>query len=127
MLLGSDQLAWLQTRLQAAAASKQRVVVFAHASVRPEATYYGDAACWNSVEVSSLLDSFSDNVVAMISGHDHHFGEARSEAGIYHRILEAAVEGEYGVPTHAVLELHDNCIKLVGRGAVRSWEQSFSS
>eukprot|EP00931_Biecheleriopsis_adriatica_P075345 TRINITY_DN49235_c0_g1_i1.p1 TRINITY_DN49235_c0_g1~~TRINITY_DN49235_c0_g1_i1.p1 ORF type:complete len:314 (-),score=52.52 TRINITY_DN49235_c0_g1_i1:32-973(-) len=125
--VGSDQLAWLRTRLQAATSSKQRVVVFAHASVRPEATFYGDAACWNSTEVSSLLDSFSDIVVAMIVGHDHHFGEARSEAGIYHRILEAAMEGEPGVPTHAFLELADNSIKLVGRGAVRSWEQQFES
>lgn len=124
--VGRDQLVWLQARLQAAALSKQRVVVLAHAPVRPEATFHGAAACWNSAEVSSLLDSFRGTVIAMISGHAHRYGEARSEAGIYHRILEAAMEGEPGVPTHAVLELYENAIKLVGRGAVRSWEQKLT-
>eukprot|EP00933_Yihiella_yeosuensis_P027666 TRINITY_DN21570_c0_g1_i1.p1 TRINITY_DN21570_c0_g1~~TRINITY_DN21570_c0_g1_i1.p1 ORF type:complete len:195 (+),score=33.98 TRINITY_DN21570_c0_g1_i1:429-1013(+) len=126
--VGKVQLKWLRERLEAAAAAKERVVVLAHASLRPDATYFGDAVCWNCGEVCELLDSFtSDVVAAVITGHDHYGGEAESDAGIYHRVLEAAMEGEVGVATHAVLELQGDTIRLRGRGKIRSWEKTFPS
>jgi len=123
--VGAAQLSWLRGRLEAAAEAGDRVVVLGHAALRPEATIYGDAVCWNCHEVSSLLDSFHHVVAAVITGHDHHFGQAVSEAGVQHRVLEAAMEGGVGVPTHAILELEGDTIRLVGRGEVRHWERSF--
>jgi len=91
--VGDEQLAWLRERLQAASESCERVVVLGHASLHPEATIYGDAVCWNCHKVSSLLDGYSHVVAAVITGHDHRGLEAASPKGVYHRVLEAAMEG----------------------------------
>jgi len=115
-------MAWLRERLQAAAEAHDRVVVLSHASFQPEATIYGDAVCWNCREVSALIDTYSRIVAAVITGHDHRGFEVSSAAGVYHRVLEAAMEGPPGVPTHAVLELDGDTIRLLGRGEVRSWD-----
>lgn len=54
----------------------------------------GDGGRGRPEEVSDLLDEFPLVVATVITGHDHHYGDARSGAGVYHRILEAAMEGE---------------------------------
>ncbi|CAK0809921.1 unnamed protein product [Prorocentrum cordatum] len=120
--VGAAQLGWLQGRLEAARARGERAVVLAHAALRPEPTYYGDAVCWNWQEVSGLLDGFSGVVAAAITGHDHHGGLVDTEAGVRHCVLEAALEGPAGGPAHAVLELHSGSVRLVGSGSVRSWK-----
>jgi len=122
--VGEEQLCWIRERLQAAAEARERVVVLGHASLHPEATIYGDAVCWNWQEVSAILDSYSHIVAAVVTGHDHRGMEAASAAGVYHRVLEAAMEGPPGVPTHAILELEGDTIRLLGRGQVRSWERT---
>lgn len=123
--VGDEQLKWLHERLNEAAGARERVVILAHAPLCPEATIYGDAVCWNYQQVSSVLDRFPEVVAAVITGHDHRLGEAASEAGIYHRILEAAMEGPEGVPTHAILELECDTIRLLGKGHTKSWERTF--
>jgi len=122
--IGEQQMGWLRGRLGMARESMQRMVVLSHAPLQPEATYYGDAACWNCHEVSDLLDSFQDVVALVVTGHDHIGGEAVSKGGIHHRVLEAAMEGAKGEPTHAFLELcpGNPGLRLVGRGAVRHWK-----
>lgn len=119
--VGPEQLQWVKDRLCAAAAAQERVVVLAHASLLPEVTYFRDAVCWNGPEVAALLDSFGPSVVpAVFTGHDHFGMDGESKTGIYHRVLEAAMEGPLGTPTHAVLELRADGIALRGSGKVRS-------
>lgn len=125
--VGKEQLAWIQGRLKAAEEAGDRVVVLSHAALHQDVTYYGDAVCWDWRQVSCLLDSFPHVVAAVITGHDHHLGELVSEGGIYHRVLEAAMEGEVGVPTHAILELRGDLVRIVGRGNVKSWEKTFAA
>jgi len=122
--VGEKQIDWLRERLELARESMERTVVLAHAPLQPEATYFGDAACWNCQEVSDLLDCFPDVVALVVTGHDHYGGEVVSKGGIHHRVLEAAMEGAKGVPTHALLELCPGSpgLQMVGRGAVRHWK-----
>merc|ERR1712183_1113471 len=120
--IGAEQLQWLQDRLKAARANGDRMVLLTHAPLRPEPTYYRDALCWNWDEVDAVLDAHADVVAAVISGHDHFGGDVLSAAGVYHCIMEAAMEGELGTPTHAVLELYSTGLALRGQGSVRSWE-----
>eukprot|EP00406_Dinophysis_acuminata_P068934 CAMPEP_0179292966 /NCGR_PEP_ID=MMETSP0797-20121207/43129_1 /TAXON_ID=47934 /ORGANISM="Dinophysis acuminata, Strain DAEP01" /LENGTH=295 /DNA_ID=CAMNT_0021002097 /DNA_START=37 /DNA_END=921 /DNA_ORIENTATION=- len=110
--VGEEQLEWLHGRLQAASDARDRVVVLSHAPLRPDVTIYRDAVCWNWEQVNDLLESYPSTVAAVITGHDHHVGEVVSKRGIYHRVLEAAMEGAVGTPTHAVLELSGTRISL---------------
>jgi len=121
--VGAEQLAWVRSRLTVASEAQEQMVVLAHAALHIDATCYGDALCWNWEEVSGLLDAFPHVVAAVITGHDHYGGSATSAGGIHHRVLEAALEGAVGAPTHAVLELRGRAVRLAGRGHVRSWAQ----
>merc|ERR1711971_151856 len=107
--VGPEQLHLIKERLASAAETKDRVVALAHAPLLPDVTYYQDAVCWNGPEVSAVLDSFGPAVVpAVITGHDHYGKDWFSAKGIYHRVLDGALEGALNTPTHAVLELRDN-------------------
>mmetsp|Transcript_61621 Transcript_61621/g.102270 ORF Transcript_61621/g.102270 Transcript_61621/m.102270 type:complete len:103 (+) Transcript_61621:1-309(+) len=95
--------------------------------MNPETTYYADSMCWDWRAAEQVLEAWPQVVAAVITGHDHFGRSATSASGIYHRVLEAAMEGEPGVATHAVLELQGDRVELQGRGAVQSWQTRLSS
>jgi len=123
--VGPEQLQWLTSRLQAAQGAGDHAVVLTHSPLRPEPTYYRDAVCWNWQEVDTVLNSFPTVVAAVITGHDHHGGQTTSDAGVFHCVVEAAMEGEANEPAHGILDLYPNGLSLRGKGHVQSWERTF--
>ena len=106
--LGRKQLAWLAGRLAAAGKARRRAIVCCHMPAYPPDSHnlYDDA------DALKVIDGHS-NVVAWISGHNH-AGNYAVRKGVHHLTLKGMVETHENA--FAVVEVHANCLKVVGCG-----------
>ena len=104
--VGSRQLAWLRSILEAATEQRELVFVFSHLAVS-DRVVRPDGIMWNADEVKALLHQFPC-VVAIFAGHDHNGGFATDEMGLHHIVppapLESTSDDAFGVVT-----VHDDC------------------
>ena len=83
--LGREQIDWLKSELKAAAETGERVLIFCHVILHPEACG-GSTMVWDYPEALEAIrsDEASGCVVAVLCGHDH-FGQYHcDEAGVHH-------------------------------------------
>ena len=122
--LGSAQLAWFASELQAAKAAGQRCIVFCHQPVC--AADKPQSVLWNSEEVREVMKR-EGNVAAWLAGHDHD-GQHSFVDGIYHLVPPAPIEAPVGEKAFGVIDCYDDklCLNWVGRTpskpTLRPWE-----
>ena len=110
--VGKQQLAWMRGVLKSATENEQRVVLFCHFPVHPEA---GGASLllWNHQQVTGLLDEFKC-VAAWFNGH-HHTGGYAEVKGVHHVTFLGMVEAPKR-NAYAVLDVFESRLVLQGVG-----------
>ncbi|HUT23105.1 MAG TPA: LamG-like jellyroll fold domain-containing protein, partial [Sumerlaeia bacterium] len=103
-----DQIAWLETTLNAAAAAGEQVVAFGHHPLDSIAT---------GRQVIDLFEA-SGRVAAYFAGHEH-AGGYRVEDGIHYVTVEGMVETA-DTTAYGVVEVYANHLRVVGYGRVKS-------
>ena len=127
--LGAAQRAWLDRELAAAAAARERAMVFTHvpvyvdpaADATDSTTSPRQCQLWDADEVQAVLAKHR-HVAAVFTGHYHFGGYARDGHGVHHITLASPLavnhaaqpEGHKGC--FAVVELHDGHFDVVGHG-----------
>ena len=83
--LGEEQLTWLRGELGAAARMGERVLIFCHVILHPEACG-GSTMVWDYEQALDVIRSeeAAGCVVAVMCGHDHFGQYHRDEAGVHH-------------------------------------------
>jgi hypothetical protein len=89
--IGDAQREWLRQTLRAAAAARERAIVFCHFPVLPESCRR-EHLLWNWREILGIVES-APAVAAWFSGHDHLGGYA-VRAGIHHVTVPGVVEND---------------------------------
>lgn len=115
--LGAQQLAWLQERLEAAAACGERVAVLCHVLIHPKSSDER-TLLWNWQEVLAVLQSEAGRAVQLVvSGHQHHGGFFTDQLGIHYLVLESPLLTSPGMPgCFLVIEAGDAHLELEGFG-----------
>ena len=110
--LGSTQLSWLESELEAARTNDERVIICAHQPFHHDST---NLLCLtlNYEEILKSIQRFNDVVIATFSGHTHWPGDA-IDKGIHHIVFSAVLESEPGIDTYAVIRLFDDFIRIQG-------------
>jgi hypothetical protein len=103
-----DQVAWLETTLNAAAAAGEQVVAFGHHPLDSIAT---------GRQVIDLFEA-SGRVAAYFAGHEH-AGGYRVEHGVHYVTVEGMVETA-DTTAYGVVEVYANHLRVVGYGRVKS-------
>lgn len=118
--MSDEQFAWLEQRLDEAAAAGEMVVVFGHYPLWPEDQHN----MWNYEE---LLDLFAryDNVVAYLDGHNH-AGNYGERDGIHYVNLEGMVETATET-AYAVVEVYDDRMVITGTGRATDRDLPFAA
>jgi len=117
--VGAVQLEWLRQELTAAQRAGQRVIVFTHLLLHPEASVLGGKTLlWNYEQVLDLLAACGGSVSAVISGHQHEGGNFTDpDTGIHHIAMQSPLLAD---PGHrgpfALLEATSECLTLSGYG-----------
>lgn len=122
--VGKEQMEWLNGVLQEATELKQKVVVCCHLPLDPGASSK-EALLWNYDEVMELIHRYNC-VKVCLAGHDHKGGFSIDSHGVYHRVLEAALECPPGTDAFGYINVHDDRISLVGTGKMESVDMYFN-
>lgn len=122
--VGKEQMDWLNGVLQEATELKQKVVVCCHLPLDPGASSTA-ALLWNYDEVMELIHRYNC-VKVCIAGHDHKGGFSTDSHGVYHRVLEAALECPPGTDAFGYVNVYDDMISLVGTGKMDSVDMYFN-
>lgn len=107
--LGSEQIVWLKNTLDKACKAGEKVILFCHMPVFPKCR----PNLWNDQEVVKILESYNC-VTAYIAGHMHE-GNYGVKNGIHYLTMNALVETS-DTNSHAVIEVHDDYLKVIGYG-----------
>lgn len=118
--VGSAQLAWFDAECRAAAAARERVIVFAHHPVYPENPHNA----WNAADVLATIDRHR-HVVAWLNGHNH-AGAFAARDGVPFLTLRGMVETA-DTTAFAVAAVHADRLVLTGHGREPSRELVFRS
>ncbi|XP_028781784.1 manganese-dependent ADP-ribose/CDP-alcohol diphosphatase-like [Neltuma alba] len=122
--VGKEQMEWLNGVLEEATELKQKVVVCCHLPLDPGAST-GEALLWNYDEVIDLIHRYNC-VKLCLAGHDHKGGFCIDSHGVYHRVLEAALECPPGTDAFGYINVYTDRISLVGTGRMASEDMHFS-
>jgi hypothetical protein len=117
--ISQQQLAWLESKLEAAQQEKQRVIISNHFPVYPEDSHN----LWNDREVVNLLTRFPQ-VVAYFNGHNH-AGNYGQKEHVHFLNFTGMVETE-GQNTFAAVEVYPDHLKVRGYGREGSRKMFFS-
>ncbi|MGD1892767.1 MAG: metallophosphoesterase [Cyclobacteriaceae bacterium] len=115
--VGSQQLNWLQDRLQSAQSAQQKVIVMGHYPLYPEDPHY----LWNADEVVDILEQ-TDNVVAYLNGHNH-AGNYGQKNGIHFLNFKGMVDTP-DQNTFATVHVYSDRLEVEGFGREDSRELS---
>ena len=113
--LSITQLDWLDTQLDAADQSGERVIVLCHFPTYPHLSFSATDNLWNDIEVVSCLESHHC-VAAYFCGHYHAGGYAENN-GIHYVIFQAMLISELET-AYAVVTVFNNRIEIDGFGRV---------
>lgn len=108
--VGAEQLAWLQSELDAAATAGERVIVLGHCPI--VGTNPHNAL--NAAEILAVLEA-TPHVIAYLNGHDH-AGRYEHVNGIHHLNLHGMVEHPAPDTAYAIITVTDETIDVAGRG-----------
>jgi hypothetical protein len=110
---GDEQLAWLNSELDAATANKETVLVFGHHPILPNEGH----AIWNAPEVNRLLQA---NPVAKLylNGHNH-AGHYLDSEGLHYLTLDGMVETR-DTNAFGVANLYPDRLEITGYGRQES-------
>lgn len=109
--LGSDQLAWLEAKLDEACDAQQRVVLYCHFPVFPENVHN----LWNAAVVLELIDDHPC-VKAYLNGHNH-AGNYAERHGVHFLTLKGMVDTQQ--TSYAVVEVQKDTLFIHGFGRER--------
>jgi manganese-dependent ADP-ribose/CDP-alcohol diphosphatase len=123
--VGKDQLDWLDLKLKDATNLNQKVVICCHVPLDPGAASE-ETVLWNFEEVMSVIHRYNC-VKVCLAGHDHQGGHSVDSHGIYHRVLEAALECPPGRDAFGYIDVYDDRISLVGTDRMADTEMVFHS
>eukprot|EP01052_Picozoa_sp_SAG31_P023680 SAG31_NODE_1968_length_6780_cov_1.940129_3_plen_239_part_00 len=112
--IGTAQREWLKHTLEAAAAMKERVLVFGHSPLLPGASDEVHCA-WDAADTAAVLDAH-ECVQAYFCGHDHRGGYQQSEAGVHHITIAGMVQAPVGGNAYGVLQVYPDRLVLDGFG-----------
>lgn len=112
---GAAQLAWLETTLADAREAGERVVIFSHHPVSPDAAEPSHLA-WDYGDLLAILGR-APNVVAYLCGHYHRGGRSEN-AGVMHWTLPAMLEAPAGSNAYAVIEVWPDRLVVDGVGQI---------
>ncbi|KAG5522976.1 hypothetical protein RHGRI_034949 [Rhododendron griersonianum] len=122
--VGKEQLEWLDSVLQDATESKQKVVVCCHLPLDPGASSK-EALLWNYDEVMDLVHRYNC-VKVCLAGHDHMGGHSIDSHGVHHRVLEAALECPPGTDAFGHVDVFHDRLLLFGTDRMESTEMIFT-
>ncbi|KAG1935660.1 manganese-dependent ADP-ribose/CDP-alcohol diphosphatase [Pimephales promelas] len=110
----AEQLQWLDRVLTLADQRQERVTLFSHLPVHPDAT---DPIClaWNYDELLSILRAHK-SVAIFISGHDHDGGFCTDASGVHHITLEGVIETHPDTNAFATVYVYEDQMLLKGNG-----------
>ncbi len=115
--IGREQLNWLRVRLADARARGDKVVIFCHLPVHPDATT-APHLLWNHAEVLSAVQN-AGCVRAWFAGHDHAGGYAY-RGGIHHLTQRGMVEAPEGSNAYSVVSVYPDRLVVDGVGLAAS-------
>ena len=107
--IGKAQIDWLESRLNVAAQSAEKVIVFCHYPVYPPARYN----LLNQEEVLMLIKNYK-GVKLWINGHNHD-GNYGLFGDIHFLNVKGMVEGEHDL-AWSVVHIYENTIEIAGFG-----------
>ncbi|CAM4705782.1 unnamed protein product [Leuciscus chuanchicus] len=109
-----EQLQWLEEVLTLADQKQERVTVFSHLPVHPDAT---DSIClaWNYEELLLVLRAHK-SVMIFISGHDHDGGFCTDPSGVHHITLEGVIETPPDTSAFGTVYVYEDQMLLKGSG-----------
>ncbi|KAL6973152.1 hydrolase of phosphorus-containing anhydrides [Sarracenia purpurea var. burkii] len=122
--VGKEQLEWLDSVLQDATKSNQKVVICCHLPLDPGASSK-EALLWNYDEVMDLVHRYNC-VKVCLGGHDHKGGHSIDSHGVHHRVLEAALECPPGTDAFGYVDVFDDRLLLFGTDRMESTEMIFT-
>ena len=117
--VGSEQLQWLDSELQAATARSERVIISSHVPIQP-GSCTPQCLLWNFDQVLVTVHKYT-NVAAYLSGHDHDGGYARDEAGVHHVTFKSPLEAPPPNECFATIRVYPNCLLVYGAGTQNSF------
>ncbi|MFT4541258.1 MAG: manganese-dependent ADP-ribose/CDP-alcohol diphosphatase [Planctomycetota bacterium] len=106
--LGSKQLEWLESVLRRAEAASEKVILYCHFPVFPEANHN----LWNANELLDLIEPYSC-VKAYMNGHNH-AGNYAIRDGIHFLTLKGMVDTRH--TSYAVVEVYGEHLSVMGFG-----------
>jgi manganese-dependent ADP-ribose/CDP-alcohol diphosphatase len=111
--IGADQIVWLTSQLDEAAAKSEKVFIFCHFPLFPQ----GEWNLLNSRDVLQILNGYK-NIIAWFNGHNHS-GNYGNFNMIHFVTLKAMVETERN-NSFSVVEVYGNKIWIKGTGREKS-------
>ncbi|PPD84847.1 hypothetical protein GOBAR_DD18207 [Gossypium barbadense] len=118
ILIGNEQMEWLDNVLKDATNMKQKVIIWCHVPLDPGATSK-KMLLWNYDQVMDLIQRY-DCVKVCLSGHNHQEGYSFDSRGVHHRVLNAASECPPGTNAFGYIDVYDKMLSLVGTDRVKS-------
>mmetsp|Transcript_38934 Transcript_38934/g.98585 ORF Transcript_38934/g.98585 Transcript_38934/m.98585 type:complete len:361 (+) Transcript_38934:202-1284(+) len=112
--VGPTQLQWLAAECQAAMSAGQRIILGSHVPIHPDSAP-PSTLLWNYPEVLAVLDA-CPAVVATIAGHVHKDFHHCDANGVHHRVLKGIIETPPDQDCHAVVDVYEDRIELLGCG-----------
>lgn len=119
---GQVQLQWLKEILAQAQHNNERCLVVSHLPCFTEAASPKNVA-FDADDLRSILNTYSEQVVAYFAGHRHGGGYAQDqESGIHHLTIQAPLT--HGLCASTV-KVYPNYLELEGLGKQRSYTLKF--
>lgn len=122
--VGKEQLEWLDGVLRDSTKEEQKVIICCHLPLDPNAAA-PEALLWNYGEVMDVIHRYNC-VKVCLAGHDHKGGYSVDSHGIYHRVLEAALECPPGTSAFGHVDVYCDRLLLLGTDRMPSTEMIFS-
>jgi manganese-dependent ADP-ribose/CDP-alcohol diphosphatase len=111
--IGADQIKWLTSQIDEAAAKSEKVFIFCHFPVFPE----GEWNLFNDKDILQILNGYR-NIIAWFNGHNH-AGNYGNFNMIHFVNLKAMVETEK-TNSFSIVEVYGNKIWIKGTGREKS-------
>ena len=106
------QLTWLRQQLTECRASNSKAIVCGHIPMLERVSTPTKVA-WNAQEILDVFWSFSDVVLAYMSGHYHPGAMAVDKKGIHHITVPAIVETAPDSNSMVTFEVYEDSLRLI--------------
>jgi len=107
--MGAEQIAWLESQLDAARQAGEKVLLFCHYPVFPK----GIHNLWNDDELLALVGRYKDTVAAWMNGHNHD-GNYGEKDGVHFVNFKGMLDTRLNA--YAIVEVFPAALKITGYG-----------